>query len=838
MNKKLIAILTAAMIFAMISTPAFAFFYNGTGPAADTKYETFGPRCDRLLIKFYAAAEGEWDALKKTPQELDITDWPLTRTYYGQFITPPLDAKVNVVSEGGEFGIRCLDINNNPNRYLGISGGNPLYPNPVANLNDADQKNDFNPTSDLNMRKAILSCMDRTYYVTNIIGSGFATELWCGLPPVTGLAYYNPTYMQAYPFSPTNAANYLTAGNFKIGGDGWRYWDMNNDGVKTDNETVYLKFVIRSDDTLRNQAGDAIADALEAAPVKVHVNRMYMDISGARTQWMAGKDAHLYTAGWSLGVDPDSISLWEGDAGLANPEDGYYWHPGTCYDTGYANDPQFNIAAWHVERANSDAEAIAQMDICNQRMASQALEGPMWVADASQANARKYVGGTTGETSYVGQYWNGTVMVTGYGSDSYFGFMSMHPEGFDRPENGTIRYGFKTTDIRLFNPIYAEWVWDNNVLDEMYTGMIATNPYDVHDRLPWMCKKYEVGTYNNPIYGTCTKVTFYLREDMTFSDGTPVTMKDVYFSLVEIKDILKSRGLPNPWWYSAVKNILSFSILDPWTFEVLINVKSIWAFGLSGAGNRIMPEHIWRTIVTTGDPTSIAPDKNLVASGPWRLREYSSTGGFVDMVANKPGRTVTTTGPPFTGSTPTTSTYGFFNYCPIQKVVMVDGQYNTKILANGTHTIDVDLFNAWYDGSVTVDKVVKLDGVVIGTYSGAIASRTWHNETFTKDLPWGTHTIAVLVNCTAPAAFVCTEIGDPTVWNTIKQDIAGTFFLGNSVPDTKVDIQDVARASGAFGGLPGNAKWNAVVDQNADHKIDIVDLAMISSKFGWHYGIQ
>jgi len=128
--------------------------------------------------------------------------------------------------------------------------------------------------------------------------------------------------------------------------------------------------------------------------------------------------------------------------------------------------------------------------------------------------------------------------------------------------------------------------------------------------------------------------------------------------------------------------------------------------------------------------------------------------------------------------------------------------------------------------------------VVIGTYSGAIASRGWDNETFNVNLPWGTHTLAVLVNCTAPPAFVCTEIGDPTVWTTIKEDIAGTFFLGNSVPDIKVDIQDVARASGAFGGLPGQPKWNAVVDQNNDYKIDIQDLARISAKFGWHSGIQ
>jgi ABC-type transport system substrate-binding protein len=834
MYKKLIALLTATLIFSMIASPTFAWYYNGSGPAADLKFEMFGPRCDRLLIKFYASAEGEWDALKANPQELDMTDWPLTKAYYDQFIAPPYDAKVNVVSVGGEFGIRCLDINNNNNPYLGIEGGDPAYPNPVAKrMNDTDPTNDFNPGSDLNFRKAILSSIDRTYYVTNIIGSGFAEELWCALPPVTGASYYDPSYMQAYPFSKTNAIAFLAAGNFKIGADGWRYWDQNNDNVKTDNETVLLKFVIRSDDTHRLNAGNHIADALEQADVKVHVNRMYMSITGARAQWMAGKDAHLYTAGWSLGAEPDSIVLWMGDAGLTNPDDAYYWHPGTCYNTGYANDAQFNVASWTVERANSVAEAIANMAICNQRMASQALEGPMFCYSSSMANARKYVGGTVDETAYVGQYWNGTTMVTGYGSDSYFGFMNMHPESVDRPQFGTIRYGFKTTDIRLFNPIYAEWVWDNDVLDLMYTGMIASNPNDVLNRMPWMCKNYEVGSYTNPSLGNCTKVTFYLREDMTFSDGTPVTMKDVYFSLVELDDILRSRGLPNPWWYSSVKSILSFSVLDPWTFEVLINVKSIWAFGLCGAGVRILPEAIWRPILTSGDPQAIAPDVNLIASGPWRLREYNSVSGFVDMVANKPGRNVTTVGAPFAGSTPKNSTYGFFNYCPILKEVKVDGQYKTKIFTAGAHTIDVNLFNDWYGGSVTVNKTVKLDGVVIGTYSGPIASRSWHNETFNLNVPWGKHTLAVVVDCTAPADFVCTGNDDSSIWVTVEQDIAGATFLGNSVPDIKVDLKDVFAAALAYGTTPGTFKWNTLADINKDYKVDLKDYFAIVKAYGF-----
>ncbi|MEM2111453.1 MAG: hypothetical protein QXX08_06210 [Candidatus Bathyarchaeia archaeon] len=270
-KNSIIYCLVGLLTFALLIAPGFSWYYNDiltptnpNLPPHDTKYEMFGPRCDRMLIKLYSTAEAEWDSLLATPQEIDITDWPLTQTYYDRFTAPEEIVRTNVVSVGGEFGIRCLDMNQNPNRYLGAPP-DPNYPNPVRNLNDTDPKNDNNPTSDLNFRKAILSCIDRTHYVQNIIGPLSGVELWCCLPPATGLQYYNATYFQTmYPFSLDNARNFLLAGGFKINSaTGYRYWDLDNDDVEDPDEWVELKFVIRSDDSHRLAAGDHLADQLE-----------------------------------------------------------------------------------------------------------------------------------------------------------------------------------------------------------------------------------------------------------------------------------------------------------------------------------------------------------------------------------------------------------------------------------------------------------------------------------------------------------------------------------------------------------------------------------------------
>ncbi|MEM2111452.1 MAG: ABC transporter substrate-binding protein [Candidatus Bathyarchaeia archaeon] len=549
---------------------------------------------------------------------------------------------------------------------------------------------------------------------------------------------------------------------------------------------------------------------------------------------MENKDAHLYTAGWSLGIEPDSIVLWRGDAGIG-PEYSYYWHPGRCYNTPYANDPEFNYASLRVETANSEAEAVQYMEICNRRAAEAALNGPMFVYSSQMAAARKYVGGTPEEADYVGNWWNGTVMVTGYGLDSYFGFLNMHPMGYERPEYGTIRYAFKTTDIRSFNTIYAEWVWDNNVLDLVYDGMVASNPYNLNERLPWMCSNYTVGTYVHPTYGTCTKVTFTLRPDMTWTDGTPISLKDVYFTLVELPKILRIRGFPNPWWYSSVRYILSFTQLDPYSFEVLINVKSIWAFGLTGAGVRIMPEHIWRPICESGDPTAIAPDPNMISSGPWRFREYVAS-GYVDLVANKPGRTVRTS---HTGSTDITSPYGYYRYYPLQcPDVTVDGLYIHKF-DSGVRTLGVSVFNELYYDNIVMDMNVEMTWAngTVATLADltdiTVAPRDDYTWTSTFLWPYGKHVLKVTITTKTPTWAANTKVTEETFWVTIKEDIGGASFLGSVAPDLKVDGKDIAVASKAFGTRPGDARWSSVAEVTGDYKIDGKDLAKIGKMFGW-----
>jgi len=666
-KKSILAILFLAILMLSIliipNAPVKAWEYQDDTPS-DTKFEKFGPRADKLLIKLYSTAEAEWDALARG--EIDITDWPLSKPYYDLFasnaINPatglPYNETINVIPYGPEFDLFILDLNNNNNQYLG-NPPNPAYPNPVYP----------NPTSVKEMRQAIAYLTDRGQLDT-IIGLGFYSKLYTPVPPSMG-AYSHPEIRPggalealSYPYSRINAAAKLAAGHFPIGADGWRYWDRNGNGVKDAGEDLNLKFFIRSDHNVRLSMGVFIANELEA--VKVHVTRIYGTVSEASIQVMANKDFNIYTGGWGLGVDPDHLILWNWD---------FYWHPGRSNNYAGVNNADYNTYSYGVMYANDFTEAKTNAWLAQEAFAENALSIPLWSTVSYKAMSCLYTGGNKwtsigdGEDPYRGQYWDGAVSVGGYGVDSDWSFLNMHPRGFEAGNGSmTIRWGFSTTTINSFNPIYVEWPWDQNILNLIYEPLLRRNPYNLTEFMPWLADAFEVSTYEHPVYGTSTKIKFTLRPDATWADGTPITTADVYFTFVKLDDILKARGLPPPSWKSNVMDILDFRILDPYDFEVLFDVKSVFALSWM-AEQIILPMHIWKPLAETGNVEDIAADPNEIGSGPWRFGEYVAN-SYVLLYANEPGSTVQTSHP---SSVPITSPLGYFHWLPFEtEAKMID----------------------------------------------------------------------------------------------------------------------------------------------------------------------
>lgn len=726
MKTRLIAvIITIAMLSMLLSTPANAWNYGNPAKPDDLNVEYFGPRSDRLLMPLYTTAQSEWEQGLQLGK-IDVTDWPLDDVHYTRYTTPPWNNTITVKAYGPEFGMRLFDLNNNNNTYLG-NPQNPAYPNPVVAPVG-------NPMAELSLRKACAFLSNRPQYRANS-GPITTIEVYTvlganslGISPWGKYTDWDITPLGArsdlcYLYDPVAASNALNAsGVFPFGGDGWRTYK---------GSPLTLKLIARVDDPARDFAGTQLGLALEGAGIKIHVNILHITITAARAQWMLGKNAHIYTAGWSLSVDPDFVTLWNWD---------YYWHPGSSYNTAGCNNPDYNIDSYGVQFANTQADAVfwalkAQVDY-----ATNVLSVPLWIAQGYKATSRTYTGGNNGvaanpddgENAYRGKYWDGFVNVAGFGTDGGDTFRNMHPEDYEWGSgNMTIRYGLKTPDLRQLNPIYTEWLWDNTVIDLCgYDSLLVRNPYNLAVFDPWAAVTYSVSTYENPTLGTCSKAVFTLRNDYFWTDGTPVTIADIYFTFVEMKNILSSRGLAKPWWISNVQEILSFTILDPCNFEVLFDVKSVFVVGWAG-GNRIMPKHVWKPICVTGDPTDFAPDPNMITSGAWRLSEYVS-GSHVLLVANKPFSVVQTN---IAGSHAVTSTQGYFRYLPAevftQVVAPTSLAYKQKLPpeeSNTVYTLETTLYNLFADRPINVYSTVDVNGTYYGPTPDTIIPAKGHGH--------------------------------------------------------------------------------------------------------------
>jgi hypothetical protein len=63
--------------------------------------------------------------------------------------------------------------------------------------------------------------------------------------------------------------------------------------------------------------------------------------------------------------------------------------------------------------------------------------------------------------------------------------------------------------------MYSQWYFEYALLDRVYDGLIAVNPYDLAADIPWAAKDWEVGTWIDPSTGAeKTKVSYWLRENI------------------------------------------------------------------------------------------------------------------------------------------------------------------------------------------------------------------------------------------------------------------------------------------------------------------------------------
>jgi ABC-type transport system substrate-binding protein len=928
----------ASMLLMLFPAPVRAWEYsntiNGTRDVNiyDELWENFGPRADHVQIIMYADELAEFTALEQ--HKIDVTDWPVDSEHYGPWTTAPLNESIAVVDTGPEFGMFVLDIrmNNETKLYYQVGadvdgeyGPNPAYTEPFGN-----------PMADVWLRRAVAACIDRKYVVEQIVSGGTLPLLGAPLytvvndPPYTGYGHpqLNPvgalkelTYVKS-----DGSADVALANRFL---DEHGYLPIGADGFRTKNgEPFELVFYVRSDHDARKLFGENLATKLRES-CKVNVRIVYVVSAGAKEWFMDKKYGHMYTGGWGLSADPDHLyylfhinnywhpgrplnyAYYPGDyEQITVPYNGWQYNytnvPGlrvlidwatTPYDidlsdygkTWKAGDkvwknPQ-NYWAWELMIAPDTARAVHCSRKSQEAMAYYVVGEPVWASRSFTAFHRTY----TGPEAYNGKRWKGVVNEKGFGVWSWYSFYNMHTEDAAFGDGTmTIRWGFRQPTMSL-NPIYAEWVWDWYVLNKAYLPLISLDPYAPAYEIPVLATSFETDTWDGTSLGLgiCTRITFHLRHDMFWSDGVPITASDVVFTMGNkevpgsLSNILYKRGLPMPYWYGSIADILSIAAPDPWTVQIYLDVFApvFGTHSMSGF-NIVLPEHIWKPIAETGNPVEPWNQPN-VGSGPWIIRSTAAVkvGDSIWLDRNErhyqyrcPLNIWTVQRPSITPNVESVGHIHWLKKTATQADVTLDLYIHNKyVYENGPFkenvfprtildgTKNVTLWR-WTGQGCPNDqtKYVKIKDIEINARWESERCNVTREELALGLLPPGWYYVRVDVHIDSLRYWDGTQwvevppAGNPFFCRTIlykeffiitsRVDFAGLLFKPcppatpkyQDIPDLKVDITDVAKASKAFGSYPGHARWNPAADVNLDYKADISDIAAVSKSFGWH----
>ena len=603
-----------------------------------------GPRTPELLMRFYETPEDCYAALKAG--DIDMMLWPLTADQYYDAITDP-NIVLGPVSENGMFE---FDINNNETipSYPGvisptsqpdfrralalltdkwyivndICGGfatrmdmpvvvnapswlntSCVYPNydweynpeAAAALLDAAgfvQGTTENPDYDpdfpgsaqyIRVYPETVIVHDNPQVGTDVTGPPYtwtlmlpATEIVRVMGLIAGEHWYTNL---AYTFdSDTNS---ITVDGVTLEDESFLWIEYKTPHPKAGEDLDPIIFYARSDHLQRLQAGEHLATNMRKMGIPVDFRAL--PASGCYPPVMGDRDYHIYTGGWRLGRFPTSLfflyhSMWWMPWGYnyVNPPCPRP-RPGPS-----AVDPNLDVALRDIWYAESMEEAIVAAQKAQGIYEKYVPNIPLWCS----------------KSYFAWRSWVlGVCNMMGYGPENTYTFLNAY-KAADAPEPNRLRVGWNQPP-EAANILFSSWVYDYGILDRIYEGGQAMNPYDLGRDQAWIVQDWAVSTWVDPDDGLeKTKVTYWIRKDVYWV--APVTGELAY--QFTVKDIVFSDmfvyAFDDAWNWDNMMDIDHINIVDDFCFEIYYVDKSYW-FQYS-ANYPYLPKDIWLTAQPEG----------------------------------------------------------------------------------------------------------------------------------------------------------------------------------------------------------------------------------------------
>lgn len=183
------------------------------------------------------------------------------------------------------------------------------------------------------------------------------------------------------------------------------------------------------------------------------------------------------------------------------------------------------------------------------------------------------------------------------------------------------------TNLQTLTPFVSTDAYSSEVQSKIFESLIARDP----ETLEWIgkiAKSWDVSEDG-------LTITFKLRDDVTFSDGQPLTAEDVAFTY----DFMMTEAIKAPReraYYEKVKSVVA---KDKYTVEFVFAEPYFEALSLAG-GMDIMPKHFYEPYLKDADSAQAFNESKalLLGSGPYQLKDakgWTPDQGGVELVRNE-----------------------------------------------------------------------------------------------------------------------------------------------------------------------------------------------------------
>jgi len=346
---------------------------------------------------------------------------------------------------------------------------------------------------------------------------------------------------------------------------------------------------------------------------------------------------HLYTGGWSMDVYPTWVYFLYGSQAYWGGNASSYFdaRPGSVNYVGYCNtgyDAEGAKACFATDPTLMKEGVMKSQEV----YVRDCPVIDLWAAAAFGAYKSK---------------WSCVVNMEQFGIANHWSFFEMNNTVGDT----TIDWGICNL---LVDPhvVSAKRVWDRAIVDLVYEGLIAPNPYNyaVGEEKGTTCDfdhPYDVDLYGTPVK---SRVTYHLRDDVYFHNGRHMTPYDAAFSLIFLRDagsdiywynryvenidyIEVQNNVPTPWAATHPHlGIRQNPALGPNDMAVYFKVASMWA--PYWGSQYVMDSYLWlkaNDVWNWGFGTNDWNPAGVLLYKPWEMDADSN--GVMDMYEDGTG---------------------------------------------------------------------------------------------------------------------------------------------------------------------------------------------------------